>query len=118
MNKKFRDFIVKDQNKIKPIPCQCGSSIRLITSKDNSLVNLHLTHITNSKKHYHRNCTEIYYILEGEGKLELSGKNVVNLKPGIVVMIKPEIPHRGYGNFTALIIGVPALQKDDEFFIP
>lgn len=93
MNKKFRDFIVKDQNKIKPIPCPCGSSIRLITSEDNPLVNLHVTHITDSKKHYHRNCTEIYYILEGKGKLELSGENIVNLRPGMVVMIKHQKYH-------------------------
>ena len=111
-----KNFIVRDRDQIKPIRCPCGSSIRLITKQDTSQANVHVTHITDSQKHYHRNCTEIYYILEGKGKMELSEGNIVDLKPGIVVMIKPGTPHRGYGDFRALIVGIPALQEDDEFF--
>jgi len=112
-----KNFIVRDRDQTKPIPCPCGSSIRLITKKDTSIANVHVTHITESQKHYHRNCTEIYYILEGKGKMELSDKDIVDLKPGIVLMIKPGISHRGYGDFKTLIVGIPALQEEDEFFV-
>jgi len=116
-NKRDKGYIVRNRNGIEPIACPCGSSIRLITKKDTSLANLHVTHITESRKHYHKKCTEMYYIIEGEGKMELSEREIVNLKPGVVVLIKPGIPHRGYGDFHALIIGIPALQVDDEYFI-
>ncbi len=49
--------------------------------------------------------------------MELSDKNIVDLKPGVVVMIKPGIPHRGYGDFKALIVGIPVLQEEDEYFV-
>jgi len=32
-------------------------------------------------------------------------------------MIKPGIPHRGYGDFKVLIVGIPALQEEDEYFV-
>jgi mannose-6-phosphate isomerase-like protein (cupin superfamily) len=67
--------------------------------------------------HYHKKCTEIYYILEGKGKMELPKDEVIDLKPGVVIMINPGIHHRGYGDFRALIIGIPALQENDEHFV-
>jgi len=33
-------YLVKDANKIRPIPCPCGSSIRLITRNDTPIANL------------------------------------------------------------------------------
>jgi len=44
------------------------------------------------------------------------GEEKVALKPGVVMMIDKLTPHRGYGDFKALIVGVPALQERDEFF--
>lgn len=116
-NRINKGYIVRSKNEIEPIDCPCGSSIRLITKTDTSLGNLHVTHVTDSRKHYHKKCTETYYIIEGEGKMELSKGDILDLKPGVAVMIMPGIPHRGYGDFHALIIGIPALQEDDEYFL-
>jgi len=69
-----------------------------------------------SQKHYHKKCTEFYYILEGEGILEL-GDDEVKLTPGTAIMIEKGIPHRGKGDFQALIIGVPTFDPDDEYFV-
>ena len=112
-----KGFVVKDSKKIKPVDCSCGLSTRIITACDTPLANLHITHITNSSIHYHLKCTELYFILEGEGQMELEENNIISLTPGIVVMIKPGAPHRGYGNFKAMIVGVPAMQENDEFFV-
>jgi len=111
-----KDYLIKDTNKIKPVLCPCGMSIRPITRKDTSIANLHVIHIKNSRKHYHKNCTEFYYIIEGKGKMELRDTEV-DLKPGITIMIDKKAPHRGYGNFKAIIFGVPAIEQDDEFFV-
>ncbi len=40
----------------------------------------------------------------------------IELKPGIIIMIGKEVLHRGYGDFKAIIFGVPAIEQDDEFF--
>ena len=111
-----KSFLVKDANQIKPITCSCGLSIRPITIQDTSVASLHITHIKNSRKHFHKNCTEFYYIIEGKGRIELGDKEV-ELSPGITLMINKRVPHRGYGNFKAVIFSVPAIKQDDEYFV-
>ena len=90
-------------------------SIRPVTRSDTTIANLHITHINNSRKHYHENCTEFYYIIEEKGKMELGEE--VELKPGIIIVIDKKVPHRGYGDFKAIIFGVPAIKQSDEFFV-
>jgi mannose-6-phosphate isomerase-like protein (cupin superfamily) len=112
-----KGFVVIDSKKIKPVECPCGLSTCIITARDTPLVNLHITHISNSSKHYHLKCTEFYFILEGKGQMELEENDIISLTPGIVVMIRPGVPHRGYGDFKAMIVGVPAMEENDEFFV-
>ena len=71
--------------------------------------------ITDSKRHYHKGCTEYYYILEGTGKMEL-GDDVVDLEPGVTIVIEPGTPHRAYGDIRTIVFGVPAWNHTDEFF--
>jgi|AntAceMinimDraft_17_1070374.scaffolds.fasta_scaffold04100_2 mannose-6-phosphate isomerase-like protein (cupin superfamily) len=111
-----KPYLVKNSNKIEPVICSCGLSVRPITCQDTSIANLHITHIKNSRKHYHKNCTEFYYIIEGKGKMQL-GNREIDLYPGITIMINRGITHRGYGDFKAVIFGVPAIEYDDEFFV-
>jgi mannose-6-phosphate isomerase-like protein (cupin superfamily) len=110
-------YFVRKFSEVTPIPCLCGASTRLITVKDTPLFNLHVTHIMDSEKHYHRECAEAYYILEGSGVLEL-GEDEVALEPGVAVYIEPGTPHRGRGDFRAVIVGVPAQRPEDEHIIP
>ncbi len=111
-----KNYLIKDANKIKPVSCHCGMSIRPITRGNTTIANLHITHIKNSRKHYHKNCTEFYYIIEGKGRMELEEKEV-DLKPGTTIMIGKGVSHRGYGDFKAIIFGVPAIEQNDEFFV-
>jgi mannose-6-phosphate isomerase-like protein (cupin superfamily) len=69
----------------------------------------------NATPHYHKNTTEVYYILEGEGAIELNGEDVP-VSPGTAVMIKPGTFHRGKGQMRLLVICVPAYTKADEYF--
>ena len=101
---------------VKPVPCLCGESFRIFTIKDGPMTNIHVTHIMDSRKHYHKKCTEFYYILEGKGVLEL-GDDKVQLSPGLLVRIDPLTPHRGYGDFKTLIVGIPACEPDDEYMV-
>ena len=113
--RKTDGYIVRHADEVEPVPCPCGSSTRIITRADTPVANLHVTHIKDSTRHYHKGCTEYYYIIEGRGHMEL-GDDRVELTPGTTIVIEPETPHRGYGDFRALIVGVPAWEHTDEFF--
>jgi mannose-6-phosphate isomerase-like protein (cupin superfamily) len=99
------------------VQCPCGQSSRPLTFEDTPVCNLHVTFITDSAKHYHRETTEVYYILEGCGKMELND-DVIDIEPGLVIYIPPLTPHRLYSEagVRTIVFGVPAYRPDDEFY--
>ncbi len=110
-----KGYIVRHIEDAITVPCPCGESTRIIQHTDTPVANLHVTHIIDSTKHYHKECTEYYYILEGKGFMELDD-DVVELRPGTTIVIEPGTAHRGYGDFRAIIVGIPAWKHTDEFF--
>src|SRR5262249_12445640 len=112
-----KGYLVRRLSEAPTVPCPCGQSTRPLTRADTPLCNLHVTHITDSVKHYHRECTEVYYILEGRGKMELNG-DVIEVEPGTVVVIEPYTPHRLWSpeGVRTIVFGVPALRPEDEYF--
>ena len=69
---------------------------------------LHITEIkSDSQTHYHKKMTEYYYVLEGEGTMELDGESLP-IRPGSAVMIRPGCRHRAVGRLKVLIVPVPA----------
>lgn len=109
------EYIYRTIEEAPRVPCPCGTSTRIITRADTPVANVHVTTITDSTRHYHKEATEIYYILDGNGEMEL-GKDTVELRPGVTIMIPPGLAHRAYGDVKCLIVGVPACKHDDEFF--
>ena len=109
------EYIYRTLENSPSVPCACGASTRIITREDTPVANIHVTGITDARKHYHKEVTEFYYILEGTGEMEL-GKDVVELKLGVTILIPPGLAHRAYGDVKCLIVGVPAWKHDDEFF--
>lgn len=108
-------YIARHRDEVEATPCPCGSATRIITSKDFEPVGFHVTHIMDSRKHYHKKMTEIYYILEGEGFLEVAD-DTIPVKPGLTVLIEKGTPHRGYGDFKTIIVTNPAFDPTDEYF--
>ena len=109
------DYIYRTKDSSPTVPCPCGSSTRIITRQDTPVANVHVTSIQDSTRHYHKEVTEIYYILDGAGSMEL-GEDVVKLEPGVTILIPPGLPHRAWGDVQCLIVGIPAWKHDDEFF--
>lgn len=109
------DYIYRTLEDAPRVPCPCGTSTRIITRADTPTANVHVTSIQDSRKHYHKEVTEIYYVLDGKGEMELD-TDTVELKPGATIMIPPGVAHRAYGDLKCLILGVPAAGHDDEFF--
>src|SRR5919197_4636684 len=107
-----RGYLVRRLADAPTVPCPCGQSTRPLTRADTPACNLHVTFITDSVKHYHRECTEVYYILEGQGKMELNG-DVVDVEPGMVVYIEPYTAHRlsSPEGVRTIVFGVPAFRQ-------
>jgi mannose-6-phosphate isomerase-like protein (cupin superfamily) len=110
-------YLVRPIEESPTVPCPCGQSTRPLTRADTPACNFHITFITDSVKHYHRLCTEVYYILEGHGKMELNDDEV-EIRPGMVIYIEPLTRHRLHSvqGVRTIVFGVPALQPDDEYF--
>ena len=104
---------------LKQLPgqnCPCGVAKRAFTAEPEKTATIHLVEISQETRvHYHKRTTEIYYILEGSGQIELDAE-LFNVEPGMTVMIKPECRHRAVGKMKILNIPVPAFDPNDEFF--
>ena len=113
-----RGYLVRRLEDAPTVPCPCGESTRPLTKADTPACNLHVTFIKDSVKHFHKECTEVYYILEGEGKMELN-EDIVEVYPGTVVYIEPYTPHRLYSErgVRTIVFGMPALNAEDEYFV-
>ncbi len=110
-------YLVRTLAEAPTVPCPCGASTRIVTAKDGAPCSLHVTSIRDSVLHYHRDTTEVYYILEGTGKIELNG-DWVDVSPGTVVWIEPGTRHRltSDGGVKTIVFSLPAFREDDEHF--
>ena len=107
------DPVVRHTEDVSAVPCPCGKSTRLITAEDDSPLSLHITHIEDGQEHFHEITGEVYYVIEGEGVIELDGQ-AREVKPGTAVYIPPGVAHGGAGGFTAVIASSPPFDPDDE----
>ncbi|MBL8799304.1 MAG: cupin domain-containing protein [Planctomycetia bacterium] len=110
-------YLVRRLAEAPTVPCPCGQSTRLLTQADVPACNFHITFIQDSVKHYHKECTEVYYILQGRGKMELHD-DVIDVEPGMLVYIEPHTPHRLWSEegVRTIIFGTPAMKPEDEYF--
>ena len=93
----------------------CGFRRTLITAADTPDVNVSHLRIDNSRYHYHRRMTELYYVLSGGGTITLDGETHP-VQEGDIVLIRPGVWHTSEGEMSALITGVPAGEATDIFF--
>src|SRR5215831_18228125 len=88
-----KGYMIRSLSEAPTVECACGQSTRPLTCSDTLVCNCHVTFITDSVKHYHKECTEVYLVLEGNGQMELNG-DTVEVGPGTVVYIEPHTRHR------------------------
>jgi mannose-6-phosphate isomerase-like protein (cupin superfamily) len=112
-----KGYLVKRLADAPQVRCPCGLSTRPLTYEDGGVCNLHVTFITDSIRHYHKETTEVYYILEGRGKMELND-DLIDVEPGMVIYLEPGTWHRLYSpeGVRTIVVGVPAYRQDDEFY--
>ena len=112
-----KGYLVRRIEDAPTVPCPCGQSTRPLTGADTPVCNFHITFIKDSVKHYHKECTEVYYILEGQGKMEMNADEI-DIGPGMVLYIEPMTRHRLWSEdgVRTIVFGVPALKAEDEYF--
>lgn len=110
-------YLVRRLADAPSVPCPCGVSTRPLTAADGAPLSLHVTAITDSARHYHRETTEVYYILEGAGKIELND-TWHELEPGVTIWIEPGTRHRvvSAAGLKTIVVALPAFNAADEWF--
>ncbi len=110
------NYSITSFDAVDPVPCPCGTSQRAFMDDADGVASMHVTTISeDSRTHYHKTMTEFYYVLEGEGTIELDGESFP-LKPGMAVKIKPGCRHRAVGNLKIINVPVPKFDPEDEWF--
>lgn len=105
---------------IEPIRCPCGQTRRAFTEDPEQIASLHVVEVTDdARTHYHKRLTEIYYILEGAGEMQLDGERYA-VQAGDSILIKPDCRHRAIPRpgttLKVLNVPIPAFDPDDEWF--
>lgn len=106
-----------------PFTTKDGSTIRSILDRANSavanqsLAEAALPQGNATDRHYHRASEEIYFILEGEGTMEVDGE-VQNVGPGVGILIPPGAWHQITARtpLRFLCCCAPPYAHDDTFF--
>jgi mannose-6-phosphate isomerase-like protein (cupin superfamily) len=109
---------VADLSALAPLRCPCGWARRAFGGLPDAPASLHLVEIElDARTHYHREHTEIYYILEcgADAAIELEGEAVA-VRPGHAVLIPPGVRHRAVGRMRILNVVVPPFDPADEWF--
>ena len=109
-------FAVIRMTDLPPADCPCGRSRRAFVDDPDQIASLHLVDIkTDARPHYHKQTTEIYYILEGAGEMELDGVRRP-IEAGDAILIKPGCRHRAIGSLRLINVPIPAFDPTDEWF--
>ena len=110
----MKNYQMESFDQIEPIRCPCGQAKRAF-SVPGSPASFHIVEIAaDSLAHYHKLMTEIYFILEGGGSIELDGE-MLPVKPKDVIMIQPGCRHRAVGKMKIINVVIPAFDPSDEF---
>jgi mannose-6-phosphate isomerase-like protein (cupin superfamily) len=97
-----------------------GSTIReLHHTEVQSLAEATLEVEQATERHYHRVAEEIYFVLKGQGRMEVDGE-VTHVRPGDAVLIPAgawhQLENNGTSELRILCCCAPPYSHDDTFF--
>ena len=111
-------FEIADFEQIPPQPCPCGFARRAYADVPDFPATIHVTEISETARlHYHKTLTETYYILDCDADAQMQlDEQLIDLKPGMSVLIRPGTRHRAIGKMKVLIVVLPKFDSNDEWF--
>jgi mannose-6-phosphate isomerase-like protein (cupin superfamily) len=109
-------YDIAQLDEIDPVRCPCGFARRAFLTGAEGVVSIHQVDIqADARPHYHKKMTEIYLVLEGQGRMELDGQSFP-VKPMTAVLIRPLCRHRAVGMLRIINVVLPAFDPTDEWF--
>lgn len=112
-----RGYEIVDFADLPGVSCPCGTARRALADVEDFPGTIHVTAISaDAKLHYHKRLTETYYFLEcgPDAGMQLDDE-VIDVRPGMCVMIRPGVRHRAIGRMKVLIVVFPKFDPDDEW---
>src|SRR5687768_11841064 len=104
-------FTTKDGSEIRELLAHRNSAIR-----NQSLAEARLPPGAATTPHYHPRAEEIYYILHGQGRMQIA-EELRNVGPGDAIAIPPgqkhQITNTGHGPLVFLCCCAPGYEHDD-----
>lgn len=117
MKTKPTNLLVRQQDESTAEKSACGYRYRLLSEGDEDVAAwAHAVDIDGAKPHYHKICTELYYVLDGEGKVTLDDEEIA-VRPGTMLHIPPGVVHGAVGKMRVLVIGIPDIDDSDVYFV-
>ena len=99
-------FLRRDVTEVQPWTETCGQIRPLIEEADGAAAEVHHLEITDARMHYHERTDEVYYVLEGVGRMRL-GDTEIELHKDVTVYVPRGMKHRAWGNLKVLVICIP-----------
>ncbi len=111
---------VKSVESVEAFVTKDGSTIReLHHTEVQSLAEATLEVEQATERHYHRLTEEIYFVLKGQGRMEVNG-DVTHVRPGDAVLIPAgawhQLENNGTSELRILCCCAPPYSHDDTFF--
>lgn len=117
MPPKPANLIIRHEDEAIAEPSACGHRYRLLSQGDENVAAwAHAVDIDGAKLHYHKICTELYYVLSGEGRVMLDGEEV-EVRPGSMIHIPPGVVHGAIGKMRVLVVGIPDIDDADVYYV-
>ncbi len=118
-------MVIRSRAEAEPFTTADGSTIReflgLPTApvRNQSLAEAELEPGQATKRHYHRESEELYYLLEGTGEMEIDGERAP-VAPGDAILIPPGARHQiraeGSAPLRFLCCCAPPYRHNDTYF--
>jgi mannose-6-phosphate isomerase-like protein (cupin superfamily) len=99
-------FFRRDVADVQPWAETCGQIRPLLEEKDGAAAEVHHLQITDAKLHYHQRTDEIYYVLDGQGRMRLDDEEI-ELHKEVVVYVPRGVKHKAWGDLTVLVVCIP-----------
>jgi len=99
-------FLRRGVAEIRPWAETCGQIRPLIEEQDGAAAEVHHLEITDAKLHYHERTDEVYYVLDGAGRMRV-GDEEIELHKDLVVYVPRGVKHRAWGNLKVLVVCIP-----------
>ncbi|MFP6856279.1 MAG: cupin domain-containing protein [Roseibacillus sp.] len=110
------NLILRHEDEVTKERSACGYRYRLLSKGDEDVAAwAHAVDIDGARPHFHKRTTELYYVLEGEGKVVLDGEER-EVRPGTMIHIPPGVVHGAIGKMRVLVVGIPDIDDSDVFY--